>query len=374
MRATRKSPLSSNQVRTVVGRLSINKTRRSPKNADAALNGVLGEGFHGKTYRLGKHLKGETLAKLLDNKHIQKVKLYTDNSLEEIYLTESDDIHKFVEFISSRSGVIAKVFKSIFLTTGVTKQQDLEDELSINRKIVNYYGDKAAKYLTVAPIGGFRNLKIGGFYIEFNNKDTIYVAIGSECDNKFGMNLRKMVVDILESLVVLQEQGYQHNDIKLDNIVRCKGRYKLIDWGQASSIEEFKFGDMICTNPIKWYINGFPSIVSRKLMDYRTSMVNSPYEKSELFQEKNKQIVAEFNEIVAGSPDIHVLRNKYKRNFDVFMVGMTMLHSVFRYNLDYDKYKPLIDKLTSLKHPLTSAKEALRYITAHLKHGSHSSS
>jgi serine/threonine protein kinase len=342
-------------------RASVRRPTRS-KNTNLSVNALLGEGFHGKTYRLGATVKGDSLSKILEHKHILKIKLYTSDSLEEVYLIEKADIDEFVNFILSRKGAIAKVFKSIFLATGVTKQQDLEDELNVNRKIINYYGNKASKFLTIAPVTGFRNYKLVGFYATFAKQETVYVALGSECDNKYSMNINKFTVDILESLVVLQEAGYQHNDIKLDNIVRCKGVYKLIDWGQASSVEEFKFGDMICTNPIKWYINGFPSLVSRKLMDYRTAMVNSPYEKSDIFQEKNKQIIAEFKEIIEEEPDIHVLRKKYKLNLDVFMVGMTLLHAVFRYNLDYTKYRHLIDRLTSITHPWRSAKEALHHV------------
>jgi len=356
-----KTSISQNNLKSVITYLSENKTRRKSKTIDSALNGLLGEGFHGKTYRLGKHLRGNTLQKHIHDKDIIKIKLYTSDYTEEIFLTDNKDINDFIEFILNHNETIAKEFKSTFWTTGSTKRQDFEDEISINRRVIKYYGTKATKFLTVTPITGFRNYKVIGCYINFKKKDTLYIAFGSECDNKYKMNINKLVIDILESLVILQEANYQHNDIKLDNIVRCNGRYKLIDWGQASSIEEFKFGDMICTSPIKWYINGMTAYISKYLMDYRTAMVNSPYEKSSIFREKNAQIISEFNITISNNPDIHVLHNKYKRNLDVFMLGMTLLHAVFRYNLNYEKYRYLIDRMTSLIHPWSSAKEALHY-------------
>ena len=358
---------NSKTIKNTLAFLSRNKTRHSKKNLNVALNGLLGEGFHGKAYRLNTHLKGETFISQVENKEITKIKLYTNDLTEDIYLTEPGIIKEFIDFIGSRRGLIAKVFKSVFLVTGLTKQQDLEDELDINRRIIKYYGASATKFLTVAPVKGFKHHKVVGCYIEFLKGDTLYVALGSACDNKFSMNIHSLAKDILESLVILQEAGYQHNDIKLDNIVRCKGRYKLIDWGQASSIEEFKFGDMICTNPLKWHIKGFPSYISKYLMDYRTSMVNSPYEKSDIFQQKNKQIIEEFNEIIRNNPDAHMLHTKYKRNLDVFMLGMTLLHAVFKYDLNYEKYRELIDRMTSLKHPWSSAKTALHYTKQYLK-------
>lgn len=348
MRVTRKSSSKD----------SINKSR-------TALDGLLGEGFHGKIYRLDPHLKGQTLRSLYTNKRILKIKLYTDDHTEEAFLTRENDISDFLAFLDTRKGLIAKVFKSTFLMTGVTKQQELENELFINKKIRKYYGSAASHFLTIAPIKGFRNYKIIGCYIEIGD-GTLYIAFGSECDNNYKMNIYKMAVDILESLVFLQEAGYQHNDIKLDNIVRCDGKYKLIDWGQASSIEEFKFGDMISTNPLKWYINGLPAYFSQYFMDYRVSMVNSRYEKSSIFQEKNKQIIEEFKSIVSSKPDRYELNKKYKRNFDIFMLGMTMLHAVYKFNLKYERYQELIDHMTSLTHPWTSAKEALTYTKKYL--------
>jgi len=352
MRVTRKSS----------SKHSINKK----KDIESALDGLLGEGFHGKIYRLDPHLKGQTLNSLYANKRIIKIKLYTDDHTEEIYLTEQNDISDFLAFLLTRKGVIAKVFKSTFLMTGVTKQQELENELFINKKVMKYYGSAASRFLTIAPIKGFRNYKIVGCYIETAKDGTLFIAFGSECDNNYSMNIHKMAVDILESLVHLQEAGYQHNDIKLDNVVRCGGKYKLIDWGQACSIEEFKFGDMMCTNPLKWYIKGIPAYFSQHFMDYRVSMVNSGYEKSSVFQEKNKQIIEEFKSIVSSKPDLHELNKKYKRNFDVFMLGMTMLHAVYKFNLKYERYQELIGRMTSLTHPWTSAKEALNYTKKYL--------
>ena len=62
-----------------------------------------------------------------------------------------------------------------------------------------------------------------------------------------------------------------------------------------------------------------------------------------------------------------MLHSKYKRNLDVFMLGMTLLHAVFKFDLNYEKYRELIDRMTSLKHPWSSAKEALHYTKQYLK-------
>ena len=44
----------------------------------------------------------------------------------------------------------------------------------------------------------------------------------------------------------------------------------------------------------------------------------------------------------------------YKRSFDVYMVGMTILHAIFKFDLtdNIDILSKLVEKFTSLIHPL----------------------
>ena len=80
--------------------------------------------------------------------------------------------------------------------------------------------------------------------------------------------------------------------------------------------------------------------------------------KSPHFQENVARINRELYEVLRTTTDRATLFERYKESFDVFMTGMTALHSVILLNLDYAKYKDVIERLTSLRNPL-NAKEAL---------------
>ena len=70
----------------------------------------------------------------------------------------------------------------------------------------------------------------------------------------------------------------------------------------------------------------------------------------------------EYDEVVKATPDRSELSAKYAYSFDVFMLGMTMLHAVHRYKLDFDIYKVPIMKFISLKDPVKNAIEASQLI------------
>jgi len=52
------------------------------------------------------------------------------------------------------------------------------------------------------------------------------------------------------------------------------------------------------------------------------------------------------------------LVKKFHGTHDIFQLGITLFYFIIEEKLDYEKFKPLIEKLTSLKEPLT-AKQAI---------------
>ena len=177
------------------------------------------------------------------------------------------------------------------------------------------------------------------------------------------MDLDKFIPDILESIEILQISSYRHNDIKLDNIVKCQERYKLIDWDQCGKITDLdKIGTLIATSPIRWYINGYNPYISKSIMTLKTTMRNYGFSGSRIYKEVSSTIFKEFDEIVKTNPDKSDLALKYAYSFDIFMLGMTILYSVYKYKLPYEKYKDTILKFTSLRDPVKNAIEALQII------------
>lgn len=335
-------------------------SRKTQKNRSSNKATILGEGFHGLAYNLGCKKSGPTICSILENQIITKVKIYTTDSHEEIFLTKSPDIQEFLHYIHASKEKIGKIFKNRAWLTGTSVLQDFEGEINTNIKILKHYGSDSKKFLTIIPDSGFRKMPILGAYFEVFGKPTVYIIFGTKCNNNYTMNFEKFIVNLLESLVVLNKANYQHNDIKLDNIVLCGDRYKFIDWGQACAIDESEIGDMISTSPIKWYCMGGPGIFSRLIMKYRASMVDYKYSSSDMFKKVFNRISDEFIPIANENLLTFHLFELYKESFDVFMLGMTGLHAIFKYNLDFEKYRPLIDAFTSLNSPLNPV-DALKY-------------
>jgi serine/threonine protein kinase len=194
----------------------------------------------------------------------------------------------------------------------------------------------------------------------------LYVVFGSKCNNKPFINLDKLIKDVLDCLNIIQKRNLIHNDIKDDNIVLCDDTYKLIDWGQAGPLDKIYIGDFIYSNPIKWYIRGYTGFISRKLMDVRARFVDKAYERSSMYQEQYNRITEEFKTVINKNSDRKELMKIYKKSFDIFMLGMTFLYKVYEFKLDYEKYKPLIEAMTSLVDPISDPAVAIKLVKEYI--------
>ena len=88
------------------------------RKKQALEKGIIGEGFHGKTYRVAYTKNGQSFSNLLDNEYIENITIHTVDSTSVI--TRQYDIREFLNFLNDAHGVIAKIFKNQFLITGLT--------------------------------------------------------------------------------------------------------------------------------------------------------------------------------------------------------------------------------------------------------------
>ena len=332
------------------------KTRKHKRNT---LKGgeFLGEGAQGKTYNAGCVSTGESFCKILKDAPITEITVYVERG--PVILTSKEDIAEFVEFTQGLGGAIAKLFKHKGAKSDIA-QQKLLDEIRTNQHIASLYGKDADQFTTVAPVKAFRTHSVYGATIKIAKQPEIYAVFGRRCNNKYRVQLKQFLIDILASLILLNDRGYYHNDIKLDNIVLCEDNYKLIDWGAATPmlLKEKTHGSLLTTSPMRWFLFGYNQFISTSIIGTRTYYGNYVVYKSPHFQENVARINREFYDALKTTTDRATLFERYKESFDVFMTGMTALHSVILYNLDYATYKDVIERLTSLRNPL-NAKEAL---------------
>lgn len=336
------------------------KNIKTKKNKTKKIIGgkLLGYGAHGIAYNVGDS-EGESFYKIIKRSPIKSLKIYSSDGFFKSY-SSPDAILEFTEYIKHTENKIAKILKPT-----KTINEDFEIELAENRRVIDIFDEFANTYLTIYPLSNIFGKDVIGIVVTFINDNKIYAIFGNKCENNYSMNLDKFIVDILESIEILQINSYQHNDIKLDNIVKCGDRYKLIDWAQCALITDTKkIGSLIGTSPMRWYINGYSSLISKSLISYRTTMRNYGFSRSDYYKRVVTRILNEFDREILVNPDHSYLATKYAYSFDIFMLGMAILNCVYKYKLDFEKYKAVIFKFTSLKNPVKNAIEAKQFFIA----------
>jgi len=338
-------------------------TRKRKTRKHRLLGGeFLGEGAQGKAYNAGCDTKGESLCTLLTEAAITEITLYTEKGPVNIHTP--DEIRDFVNYTTRVHGVIAKLFKYKGNTSKVAHDKLLE-EIASNERIASLYGKNADRYTTVAPIRGYKGHALYGAYLKLAKSPDIYTVFGRKCNNKYTMHLTRLLLDILGSLVVLNDKGYYHNDIKLDNMVQCGEMYRLIDWGASVPMryEEKVHGSLLTTSPMRWYTFGYNQYISTSIIGTKTYYGKPAIYKSPIFQENVARINKEFYTVMKRTTDRKTLFHIYKDSYDVFMLGLTALHAVILHKLDYEPYKTTIEQMTSLQTPM-NANEALRLVSS----------
>ena len=333
-------------------------------------NKPIGKGKHGIVYNLNEF-------NIINKNNIKNIELFSVKNKDNLIIDKSQDIKKLFNYIHKTKNKIVKIFKTnrCFMKNSYLKN-DFYEELKLNKKIFNIY--KSKKYLTICPIGKFKSVKLMGSIITLNNDKKIYMIFGNKCENEnFKINLNKYIIDILESIIILQKHNLQHDDIKIDNIVKCSNKYKLIDWGKVRSVKDLSISTIygLYHSPILLYLKGYKFIDFILLIEkfnYNYNIINSKKNKNFLRKNKNFQdllikIKNELKIIIKMNENKKKLLNKYKFTFDIFMFGITILHIVNKYKLNYNKYKPIIDKFTSLINPVENAQDALKYSKLILK-------
>lgn len=334
-------------------------TRRSQRGG-----ALLGEGAHGKTYNLGCATDDkETFCDMFEAQKaaIEKVTLYTLH--DQSVISSSKDIDDFMTFLSHTKNKIAKVFKPVGVFSRKSLKTKLDEEIYFNRKIAQVYGSTASKFLTTAPLSGFKDHQIMGAILHSKSAPSTYVVFGSKCNPKYHFHVKEFLIDLLESLVVLQAKNYTHADIKDDNIVLCDDRYKLIDWGAAGKLvfTNKPTGSKYTNGPLRWYVGGETPILAKSRIPLRALIGKASYLFKSRFQEQYWRILREFDEVIAETSDREVLFRKYCKSFDVFSLGMTLLYALLDNKAPYEKYIHIVEALTSLKAPL-DAVAALEYV------------
>lgn len=309
---------------------------------------IINKGYKGTVIELYNNFDDDkTLYQELLNDKNHDIRLVSINKEFKIQNKNKDFILELIKNNEKRTLAKKFVFKSIFFGSN---KHNFNNELDGYKKLIKIFNKDISKYTTIKKGFSYNNHNIYGLI--FNNNYYIFLEkCFKTLDNiEFTENLlNKCIKDIIETLEILYKNNYIHNDIKPDNIILCKNRFKLIDWESSNYIKEqantfinTKNGNLVFNHPIKFYRIGIPYVMYKYIYDielisykYLYHLKTPHYISSEI--EKN------FNDVIKTHK-----KNKsyYLKLADYFSFATTIIYMAEK-NKIINYYKKPIETILS---------------------------
>ena len=309
----------------------------------------------------------------------RKITLITidDGKYIKIKKKDIENYNKILKILKTIDDTLVKKFIYISYLFG-TKKHNFNNELNGYKNLIKIFKDKIVEHTTIKNGFVFNGRKIYG--IIFNND---YYMFLEKCYNilediKFTQKtLDKCTNEIIESLNILNGNNYIHNDIKPNNIILCKNRFKLIDWessnyikDQASTFIDTKNGNLVYNHPLKFYNIGVAFFIYQYIYDldfvnYKYLINNKrPIEIKEKIEESFNKVLDKYNNLknIKGKGDSITINSKYIKSmtfdkipenkyyylklYDYYSFALTIIYLAEINNLKYNKklLNPILEK------------------------------
>lgn len=287
---------------------------------------VLNRGFKGMVMEMynkdsddKKTLYQEILLKV---KNPNEITLITVN--EELKIDDNgyDFILKKIKKKSKK--VLVKKFDSSSFMFG-SNRKNFNNELDGYRELIEIFKDDVSKYTTIKKGFTYKNKDVYG--ISFHNNYYIFLEKCYKTLDNIDFTektLNKCVKEIIEILDIMNANNYIHNDIKPDNIILCKQRFKIIDWessnyikDQASTFINSKNGNLVYNHPVKFYRIGVPYtfykyIYDTEIMTYpMLNNLQKPKQIARLVESSYNDVVSKYSKL-SKIPSMPETKNKRK--------------------------------------------------------------
>jgi len=267
-------------------------------------------------------------------------------SIDETFKIPKNEIENVLKLMKTKADkTLVKKFVYVSLFFG-SNEKHFKNELDGYKQLISIFGKDISKYTTVKRGFEYNNKDIYG--ISFN--DNYYIFL-EKCYKTLEniqftpKTLHKCVKEIIEMLDIMRTHNYIHNDIKPDNIILCKNRFKLIDWessnfikNQASTFINSKNGNLVFNHPIKFYRIGVPYSFYRYIYDaemhtydYLTDL-NSPTVITDLVYDSFNQVVDRYNK-KGSSKD----KDFYLKMADYYSFALVVIYMAEKNKIDYPK-------------------------------------
>jgi serine/threonine protein kinase len=296
----------------------------------------ISEGYKGLTIELRNKEDNIDFYNIFKTDKPDKIILY--GSKKKITLKNS--FEEILNLMEDKTDYIVKKFKRGNILMGNAKL-NFNNEMKSIKRLFKIYGDNISTYTAIKPIFKYNNIDI--YAISYSNYFYIFQEKCFKTIDKINFTQKefnKMIDDIYESLLILQENNFMHNDIKADNIIYCDNKYKLIDWELAYSNKTryksfFKGsgGNFLFNHPYKFYNLGIPLFVYHffnyifKKIDYKSN--------SWIYKLKSYK---KLNEKIKDSVD-YLINNKKNLNnyYDMYSFALLIIFLAEKNNCQYPK-------------------------------------
>ena len=259
---------------------------------------------------------------LLKVKNPNEITLITVN--EELKIDDKDYDLILKQLKKKSKKVLVKKFDSSSFMFG-SNAKNFNNELNGYRELIEIFKNDVSKYTTIKKGFTYKNKDVYG--ISFNNNYYIFLEKCYKTLDNIDFTektLKKCVKEIIEILDIINANNYIHNDIKPDNIILCKKRFKIIDWessnyikDQANTFINSKNGNLVYNHPVKFYRIGVPYAFYRYIYDTEIMtypMLNNlqkPKEIARLVESSFNDVISKYSKL-SKIPSIPESKNKRK--------------------------------------------------------------
>ena len=281
--------------------------------------------------------------------------LITIDNGRNIKIKGQEAINEILESLKFIKNTLVKKFIYANFLFG-SKKHNFNNELMGYKKLIKIFNKDITKHTTIKSGFVYKNRDIYG--IIFNGD---YYLFLEECFKtldyiKFTQNeLNKCTKEIKETLDILRENDYIHNDLKPNNIILCKNRYKIIDWESSGEIKKqpktivnTQNGNFAYNYPLKLYNLGVPLLIYKLIYNVESSVYTYKNKKlNKLSKEIQEKIFNSFTIVLEHYKKIKKTdKYYYTRLYDYYSFALTIIYLSEINNLTYDKktINPILEK------------------------------